>query len=36
LALWSGLLKRSNPPAPSNCTPFAFHKLQPTNMNQKA
>jgi hypothetical protein len=24
LALWSGLLKRSNPTAPSNCTPFAF------------
>jgi hypothetical protein len=24
LALWSWLLKRSNPTAPSNCTPFAF------------
>ncbi len=24
LALWSDLLKRSNPTAPSNCTPFAF------------
>jgi hypothetical protein len=36
LALWSGLLKRSNPTAPSNCTPFAFCKLQPANMNQKA
>ncbi len=24
LALWSGLLKRSNPSAPINCTPFAF------------
>ncbi len=24
LALWSGLLKRSNLTAPSNCTPFAF------------
>ncbi len=27
LALWSGLLKQSNPTAPSNCTPFAFRKL---------
>ncbi len=24
LAIWSGLLKRSNPMAPSNCTPFAI------------
>ncbi len=24
LVLWSGLLKRSNPTAPSNCTPLAF------------
>jgi hypothetical protein len=32
LALWSGLLKRSNPTAPSNCTSFAFCKLQPVNM----
>jgi hypothetical protein len=36
LALWSGLLKRSNPTAPSNCTPFAFRELQPMNMNQKS
>jgi hypothetical protein len=36
LALWSGLLKRSNPTAPSNCTPFAFQELQPANMNQKS
>ncbi len=36
LALWSGLPKKSNPTAPSNCTPFAFHKLQPMNMNQKS
>jgi hypothetical protein len=36
LALWSGLLKRSNLTAPSNCTPFAFQELQPTNMNQKS
>ena len=35
LAMWSGLLKRSNPTAPSNCTPFAFRELQPMNMNQK-
>ncbi len=35
LALWSGLLKRSNPTVPSNCTPFAFCELQPANMNQK-
>ncbi len=27
LALWSGLLKRSNPTAPSNCTPFLFWEL---------
>ena len=36
LAIWSGLLKRSNPSAPSNCTPFAFRELQPANMNQKS
>ncbi len=36
LVLWSGLLKRSNPTAPSNCTPFAFQELQPANMNQKS
>jgi hypothetical protein len=36
LALWSGLLKRSNLTAPSNCTPFAFQELQPVNMNQKS
>jgi hypothetical protein len=36
LALWSRLLKRSNPAVPSNCTPFAFCKIQPANMNQKA
>jgi hypothetical protein len=36
LPLWSGLLKRSNPTAPSNCTPFAFRELQPMNMNQKS
>ncbi len=36
LALWSGLLKRSNPTAPSNCTPFAFQEIQPANMNQKS
>jgi hypothetical protein len=36
LALWSGLLKRLNPTAPSNCTPFAFRELQPANMNQKS
>jgi hypothetical protein len=36
LALWSGLFKRSNPTASSNCTPFAFRKLQPMNMNQKS
>ena len=36
LAIWSGLLKRSNPTAPSNCTPFAFRELQPMNMNQKS
>jgi hypothetical protein len=36
LALWSGLFKRSNPTAPSNCTLFAFRKLQPMNMNQKS
>jgi hypothetical protein len=36
LVLWSGLLKRSNPTAPSNCTPFAFRELQPMNMNQKS
>jgi len=35
LAMWSGLLKRSNPTTPSNCTPFAFRELQPMNMNQK-
>jgi hypothetical protein len=35
LALWLGLLKRSNPTAPSNCTPFAFKELKPINMNQK-
>jgi hypothetical protein len=27
LALWSGLLRRSNPTGPSNCTPFAFREL---------
>jgi hypothetical protein len=27
LAMWWGLLKRSNPMAPSNCTPFAFQEL---------
>ncbi len=36
LALWSGLFKRSNLTTPSNCTPFAFHELQPMNMNQKS
>jgi hypothetical protein len=36
LALWSGLLKRSNLTAPSNCTPFTFQELQPANMNQKS
>jgi hypothetical protein len=36
LALWSGLLKRSNPTGPRNCTPFAFCELQPANMNQKS
>ena len=36
LAMWSGLLKRSNPTAPSNCTLFAFQELQPMNMNQKS
>jgi hypothetical protein len=36
LALWSGLFKRSNPTAPSNCTPFASRELQPMNMNQKS
>jgi hypothetical protein len=35
LALWWGLLRRSNPMAPSNCTPFAFKELLPINMNQK-
>jgi hypothetical protein len=29
LALWSGLLKRSNLITQSNCTPFAFRELQP-------
>jgi hypothetical protein len=28
--------KGQNPTAPSNCTPFAFRKLQPMNMNQKS
>jgi hypothetical protein len=27
LALWSGLLRRSNPTGPRNCTPFAFCEL---------
>jgi hypothetical protein len=36
LALWSGLLKRSNPTAPSNCPPFVFQELQLMNMNQKS
>ena len=36
LVLWLGLLKRSNPTAPSNCTPFAFKELMPINMNQKS
>jgi hypothetical protein len=36
LALGLGLLKRSNPTAPSNCTPVAFQELQPANMNQKS
>jgi hypothetical protein len=36
LALWSGLLKRLNLTAPSNCTPFAFRELQPANINQKS
>jgi hypothetical protein len=36
LALWSGLLKRSNLTAPSNCTPFAFKELMPISMNQKS
>ncbi len=36
LVLWSGLLKRLNPTAPSNCTPFAFCELQLANMNQKS
>jgi hypothetical protein len=36
LAIWSSLLKRSNPTAPSNCTPFAFWEIQPANMNQKS
>jgi hypothetical protein len=35
LALWLGLLKRSNSTAPSNCTPFTFKELTPINMNQK-
>ncbi len=33
LALWSELLKKLAPTAPSNCTPFVFCKLQPMNMN---
>ncbi len=36
LALWSGLLRRSNPTGPSNCTHFTFRELQPANMNQKS
>jgi hypothetical protein len=36
LALWSGLLKISNPTAPSNFTLFAFPELQPANMNQNS
>jgi hypothetical protein len=36
LALWSGLLKRLNPTAPSNCNHFAFQELQPAIMNQKS
>jgi hypothetical protein len=36
LALWSGLLTRSNPTGPSNCTPCAFRELQLGNMNQKS
>jgi hypothetical protein len=36
LALWLGLLKRSNPTALSNCTPFAFKELTPLNMNQNS
>jgi hypothetical protein len=35
LALWSGLLKRSNPMVPSNSTQFAFWEHQPMNMIQK-
>jgi hypothetical protein len=27
LALWSGFLKKSNPTAPSNYTPFGFREL---------
>jgi hypothetical protein len=36
LALWLGQIKRSNPTAPSNCTPFAFQEPQPANMNKKS
>jgi hypothetical protein len=36
LALWLGLLKRSNPTASNNCTPFGFQEFQPANMNQKS
>jgi hypothetical protein len=35
LVLWSGLLKISNPTAPSNCTPFTFQELQPANIKPK-
>ena len=36
LALYTGHLRRSNPTAPSNCTPFAFRELQAAQMNQKS
>jgi hypothetical protein len=36
LALYSGHLKRSNPTTPSNCTPFAFCKLQAAQLHQKS
>ena len=36
LVMWLGLLRRSSPMAPSNCTSFAFQEFQPMNMNQKS
>ena len=36
LALYTGHLRRSNPTAPSNCTPFAFRELQAAQMTQKS